>query len=140
VSGIIEGAKEIVNGIIKGYQKRDIVKLVRTIEEISPIISLAALVLGKNAKDVGKQTGLSLGNGTNEIYQLLPDEVKVFWEAERWLHHGALGDLLKRCGEKKLDLFLIGLGEGLMESDAKDRAEWYSKEYYVALKKLEKMP
>jgi hypothetical protein len=66
-------------------------------------------------------------------------EKREEWMANRWLHHGAVGELLVIRESRKRKSFLVGLGKGLMNSDLQDSNEWHTAEYSRAREMLERM-
>lgn len=153
-----EKYKMIIRGIIQGYGKEDIVRMIHSIEKLDSldIMAFSKLLKIRAAKDTGREIGFILGNKTNVIYHELPQNLKEYWENERWLHHGAIGDLIikraeingnkkkdkdsiKECDKHMVNAFMLGLGEGLKDSDEPDMAKWFDKNYRVALSKLKKM-
>jgi len=88
----------------------------------------------------GSSTGKLFGDHANRLYDSLTPEGKYKWEnGGRWLHHGALGELLQMRGKHTGNYFLQGLGVSLMNSDIKDKPKWHDANYAKALEIVEDM-
>jgi len=123
---------------------RDIKKVVRWLEGkyrviIVPYKRKHPFIAAALEAPVGKKVGKSLGDYSVAQYEAASYDRRQEWNARRWLHHGALGELLIMRGMKKSNLFLIGLGNGLKESDIQDMNDWHTPEYWKAREVLEKM-
>lgn len=90
-------------------------------------------------ESTGQKTGELLGKYVVERYEACSPEKKEVWKSNRWLHHGAVGELLVIRKSRKHKSFLVGLGKGLMNSDLQDSNEWHTPEYSRAKEMLEKM-
>ena len=123
---------------------RDIKKVVRWVERkhrevIVPYKKEHPIIAALFEERVGMMISESLGEFAVEKYDAAPSGRKEEWDSSRWLHHGAVGELLVLRGLKKGNRFLIGLGRGLMKSDLQDKNDWHSPEYWKALQTLKKM-
>jgi len=88
----------------------------------------------------GCTIGKFLGDRANDWYNSLSPEEKYKWEnGGRWLHHGAIGELLQIRGKHMGNYFVRGLGDGLMKSDEPDRPKWHDRNYFIALAIVEEM-
>jgi hypothetical protein len=125
------------------YTSRDIVKMVRWLERryreiVVPLVKGNKL-LGMFEEPAGQKAGQIIGRYFVNQYQACSSQSRDLWWTVRWLHHGALGELLVARGKKKHKPFIIGLGRGLMATDLQDKDEWHTSEYFRAGQKLEKM-
>jgi hypothetical protein len=132
-----------VSEFIDAYGSRDIVKLVRWLERRHREL-IAPLVKGnKILKTLEEPAGLAVGKKIGQYfvdkYGACSLQEREIWRSSRWLHHGALGELLFERGKKKHKPFIASLGKGLMMTDLQDRDEWHTSEYWEAKKKLDKM-
>lgn len=139
---MFEGIVDVAE-FLKAYSSRDIVKLVKWVERryremVVPLVK-GNKVLGLLELPAGQKTGQIIGQYFVDKYEECSHEEKKVWKASRWLHHGALGELLADRGDKKHKPFIVGLRRGLMMTDIQDRDEWHTPEYYLAKKKLERM-
>ena len=128
----------------EAMNSRDVRKVVRWLERgyreiIVPYKREHPLIAAILEHPVGMKSGEYLGNYFVGQYETSSPEKKAEWESCRWLHHGAVGELLVMRGVKKGNLFLVGLGQGLMNSDLQDRSEWHTSEYIRAKETLDKM-
>ncbi len=128
---------------VNAYNSRDIVKLVKWLEQRHREL-IAPLVKGNKAlklleEQAGQIAGQKIGQYFVDQYEASSQEQTEMWKSIRWLHHGALGELLIDRGRKKHKPFIVGLGRGLCMTDLQDQKEWHTPEYYLAKKKLEKM-
>ena len=133
----------VITDFIKAYNSRDIVKLVKWLEQRYREM-IAPLAKGNKAlklieEPTGQIVGQKIGQYFVDQYEASPQEQKEIWKSTRWLHHGALGELLIGRGRKKHKPFIVGLGKGLCRTDLQDQKEWHTTEYYLAKKELEKM-
>jgi hypothetical protein len=88
----------------------------------------------------GLNWGKIFGDLANKWYNNLSFEEKYKWEnGGRWLHHGAIGELLQIRGEHTGNFFLQGLGVSLIKSDEPDRPKWHDLNYTKALEIVEGM-
>ena len=128
---------------INAYNSRDIVKLVKWLEQryrelIAPLVKENKAL--KPLEDpAGQIVGQKIGQYFVDQYQASSQEQKEIWKSTRWLHHGALGELLIGRGREKHKPFIVGLGKGLCMTDLQDQKEWHTPEYYLAQNKLEKL-
>jgi hypothetical protein len=125
------------------YDSRDIVQLVRLLERkhremIAPIVKKYE-PLKLLEESAGLKVGQSIGQWFVDQYEARSPEQKEIWKSARWLHHGALGELLMNRGKKKRKPFIVGLGNGLCLTDLQDQDEWHTPDFYLAKKKLDKM-
>ena len=135
--------KEYASEFYEVLNSRDIRKVVRWLERknreiIAPSVKeypLLALLEGP----AGQKTGELLGKYVVEKYEACSPEKKEEWNSNRWLHHGAVGELLVVRESRKRKSFLVGLGRGLMNSDLQDQNEWHTPEYWKAKETLERM-
>lgn len=123
---------------------RDIRKVVgwlqrRHREIIVPYAKEHPFVAAILEEPVGMKIGELLGKYVVDRYEASSPEKKEEWNSNRWLHHGAVGELLVIRGMKKGNLFLVGLGKGLMNSDMQDRNDWHTPEYWEAKRTLDGM-
>ncbi len=135
--------KEYASEFYEILNSRDIRKVVRWLEKknreiIVPIVKEYPL-LALLEQPAGTKTGELLGKYVVEKYEACSPEKKEEWNSNRWVHHGAVGELLVIRESRKRKSFLVGLGNGLMNSDLEDRNEWHTPEYWKAKEMLEKM-
>jgi hypothetical protein len=102
------------------------------------------LVKGKKVlrlleEPAGQMVGQKIGQYFVNEYEASSQEGKETWKSTRWLHHGALGELLIDRGRKKRKPLIVGLGRGLCMTDLQDQNEWHTSEYWEAKEKLDKM-
>jgi hypothetical protein len=139
---VFEGAVTIAE-FMKAYNSKDIVKLVKWLEQryrewIAPLVK-GNKALKTFEEPAGQIVGQKIGQYFVDQYEAGSQEQKEIWQSARWLHHGALGELLIGRGRKKHKPFIVGLGKGLCVSDLQDQKEWHTPEYYLAKTRLEKM-
>ncbi|MFW9943947.1 MAG: hypothetical protein ACFFB7_03030 [Candidatus Sifarchaeia archaeon] len=120
---------------------RDIRKVVRWLERkhrevIVPYARDHPFIAAIFEEPLGMKIGESLGEYIVDKYEAYSPEKKENWNSNRWLHHGAVGELLVIRGRKKSKPFLIGLGKGLMKSDLQDLSDWHTSEYSRAKETL----
>ena len=132
-----------VTEFLEIYSSRDIVKIVRWLERkhrevIVPLVK-GNKILGMLEEPSGRKAGQIIGRYFVDQYQASLPQTRNLWCTVRWLHHGALGELLVARGKKKHKPFITGLGSGLMVTDLQDKDEWHTSEYSRAKQKLEKM-
>jgi len=125
------------------YSSRDVVKMVRWLERkhrelVAPLVK-GNTVLRFLEEPAGLRIGQIIGQYFVNQYQGSSSQVREFWSTTRWLHHGALGELVAARGRRKHKPFITGLGRGLMITDLQDKDEWHTHEYYQAKRKMEKM-
>jgi len=128
----------------KVLDSRDIKKVVRWLERkyrdvIVPIAKEHPIIAALFEETAGRKTGELLGKYIVDKYEALSPEKKDEWDRGRWLHHGAVGELVVIRATKKGKTFLVGLGKGLMQSDLQDFNEWRSPEYWKARRIIEGM-
>jgi len=128
---------------MNAYNSRDIVKLVKWLEQryrelIAPLVK-EHKALKLIEEPAGQIVGQKIGQYFVDQYEASSQEQKEIWKLTRWLHHGALGELLIGRGRKRHKPFIVGLGKGLCMTDLQDQREWHTPGYYLAKKKLEKM-
>lgn len=122
---------------------RDILKVIRWLEREYRVVIVP--LLKKNSwlslieEPAGQKIGELLGNYAVERYRVCTPEKKREWDANRWLHHGAVGELLVLREKDKRRPFLVGLGKGLMISDLQDSSEWHTPEYWEARRVIQKL-
>jgi hypothetical protein len=135
--------KEYASEFYVVLNSRDIRKVVRWLERkyrevIVPYVKeYPVLVLLE--EPAGQKTGELLGKYVVDRYEASSLEKKEEWNSKRWLHHGAVGELLVIRERKKRRPFLVGLGKGLMQSDLPDMNDWHTPDYWSAKETLEKM-
>ena len=122
---------------------RDIRKVAKWLEKkyrevIVPIVREYPL-LAALEEPTGQKVGEFLGGYAVQKYETCSSEQKQQWDASRWLHHGAIGELLVIRERKKRKPFLVGVGKGLMNSDLLDRSQWHSPAFWKAKEVIEKM-
>jgi len=132
-----------VKAFLEIYTSRDIVKIVRWLErkhreKVVPLVKGNKL-LAMLEEPAGRKAGQIIGRYFVDQYQTCSPESRDLWFTVRWLHHGALGELLVARGKKKHRQFITGLGRGLMTTDLQDKDEWRTPEYFRAKQKIEKM-
>jgi hypothetical protein len=132
-----------VGEFLSAYASRDIVKIVKLLERkyrksIAPLVRENKLLKPLEAP-AGQVVGQKIGQHFVDVYNNASDEQRMTWQSNRWLHHGALGELLIHRALKKKMPFIVGLGRGLCMTDLQDKAEWHTQEYYRAKMELEKM-
>ncbi|OGS56995.1 MAG: hypothetical protein A3K60_00420 [Euryarchaeota archaeon RBG_19FT_COMBO_56_21] len=128
---------------MNAYNSRDIVRLAKWLEQKHREV-IAPLVKGNEVLRIlegpaGQAVGQKIGQYFTDQYEASSQEQREIWKSTRWLHHGALGELLIDRGKKKHKPFIAGLGRGLCMTDLQDQKEWHTHEYYLAQKRLEKM-
>ncbi len=73
---------------------------------------------------LGSITGFLIGEVANLSYSSRTPEGRAEWDRNRIMHHGDVGCLTLMAGGGAGSPFLVGLGAGLMVSDAKDVNDW----------------
>jgi len=136
--------KKYASQFYKVLNTRDIRKVVQWLERkyreiIAPFVKEHPWLALLAEDQAGQKTGELLGNYIVEKYEACSPEKKVAWNSSRWLHHGAVGELIVIRETRKHRPFLVGLGRGLMISDLHDQSEWHTPEYMKAKKTLEEM-
>ena len=136
--------KKYASKFYDAVNSRDIKKIIRWLERkyrdvIVPYAEDHPIIVSFIEEPLGKKIGELLGDYFVDRYEALSLEEKKKWNSDRWLHHGALGELIFIRGIRKHNSFFIGLGNGLMGSDAQDRNNWHTPEYEEALNELRKM-
>lgn len=123
---------------------KDIQEVVRWFEEKYQEVEKHPVFAARSKEEnfdenLGFVIGEMLGKYIVDKYKASSYEEKKEWNSNRWLHHGAIGELLAIRGEKEDNSFLVGLGRGLMDSDKHDKDEWHTAEFWVAKRTLEQM-
>jgi len=135
--------REYAPDFLKVLNSRDIRKVITWLERkhremIVPLVKEYPVLTLLEAS-AGQKTGELLGRYVVDKYETCSPAEKERWNSKRWLHHGAVGELLVIREMRKQKLFLVGLGRGLMNSDLQDKDEWHTQEYWKAKEDLEKM-
>jgi hypothetical protein len=78
---------------------------------------------------VGGLSGCIVGELVNELHGSCSPHERDEWEKNRILHHGDVGCLAVQAGGTLKSPFLLGIGIGLMISDAKDANKWIVPKY-----------
>jgi hypothetical protein len=73
---------------------------------------------------LGGTLGYLVGEIANASYDSQSPKGKAAWNENRIMHHGDVGCLALVTGGAVESRFLVGLGAGLMLSDAKDVNDW----------------
>ena len=122
---------------------RDIRKVIKWLENeyrrtIVPLVKEYPL-LRMIEESTGQEVGKALGNYAVQRYVAATPEEKCKWDSGRWLHHGAVGELIVFREQGRRRPFLIGLGKGLMLSDLQDMGDWHTLEFHRQKALLEKI-
>jgi hypothetical protein len=127
----------------KVMSSRDIRKVIRWLEReyrkvVVPLVKKNSW-LSLIEEPAGQKVGELLGSYFVQRYEACSPEERQEWDANRWLHHGAVGELIVHREKGKPRAFLVGLGKGLMISDLQDLNEWHTPEYWEARRSLDEM-
>ena len=139
-----EFLKKYASKFYEVLNSRDIRKVVKWLEikhreTIVPYAKEHPIIAAFLEEPVGNRVGELLGKYIVDTYEASSPEKKEEWTSNRWLHHGAVGELLVLRGTKKSNSFLVGLGKGLMNSDMQDKEDWHTPEYWKAKRIQEEM-